>query len=84
MRDIYIFKAQPSDHPVEDVKIHIEEEAPDWNITQQDKVFDVHAHLLENALYQSLPGGIYDRLLGKMLERKATHFRVSHTVGEKP
>lgn len=33
---------------------------------------------IEKALYESLPGGTYDRLVGLFLQRKASHFIVSH------
>jgi len=39
---------------------------------------------IERALYGSLPGGTYDRLLGLMLQRKSTHFRVAHDAPEEP
>ncbi len=43
-----------------------------------DRIFSDDAERLEMELYRSLPGGTYDRLLGKMLGRKASHFVVSH------
>ena len=40
--------------------------------------FQDDAIALEETLYHNLPGGTYDRLLGLMLTRKASHFVVSH------
>ncbi len=40
------------------------------------KFLDSQAEVLENALRSSLPGGVYDRLLGRMMLYKSTHFRV--------
>lgn len=42
------------------------------------QVFEDQAKDIEEALYGSLPGGTYDRLLGRMLQRKASHFLVTH------
>ena len=38
--------------------------------------------LIEEALISSLPGGTYDALLVKMLDRKRTQFRVTHQIRE--
>ncbi len=42
------------------------------------KFLDSQAEILENALRWSLPGGVYDRLLGRMMLYKSTHFRVPY------
>lgn len=47
-------------------------------LDEQASVFAEHADVIEDALFRSLPGGLYDRLLGRMLQRKASHFIVSH------
>jgi hypothetical protein len=47
-------------------------------IPQYDMVFEADAQEIEAALYNSLPGGTYDRLLGLMLRRVSCHFIVSH------
>lgn len=79
MKNLFIFKAQSFDGPVEGVRINIKEQVPDFDsIEEQDKAFSAQAKVLEDFMYQSLPGGLYDRLLGLMLSRKSTHFRVSH------
>lgn len=45
---------------------------------EYESVFNLDAMTLEDALHSSLPGGTYDRLLGRMLARKSSHFVVSH------
>jgi hypothetical protein len=48
-------------------------------IEAQDAFCGEEAMKLERALYSTLPGGTYDRLLGVMLLRKAGHLRIAHT-----
>jgi hypothetical protein len=63
----------------EPVEISISELAPRTEtLAQQADVFATHADIVEAVLYESMPGGLYDRLLGAMLKRKASHFIVSH------
>lgn len=40
--------------------------------------YEAEARKIERLLYATLPGGTYDKLVGLMLLRKASHFRVSH------
>ena len=42
----------------------------DWEELQR-KVYEAQAKELEEALISALPGGTYNRLLARMLERKA-------------
>lgn len=81
-----IYRAQPigTEQP-EVVQIVIEQNFPDLPgrgrlsdvLAEAAQVFDKEAQMLFEAL-QSLPGGTWDRLLGKMLEHKASHFVVGH------
>lgn len=65
--------------------IRLEEEIPepDTDLTHSafiaavEKVFEDQATALETALHNALPGGTYDRLLGLMLKRRASHFLVT-------
>jgi len=41
---------------------------------------DAMAIQIEDALHSSLPGGTYDRIMTKMLQRKASCFSVSHAA----
>lgn len=77
---LHIYKAQATGgEAVDDVQISIQEPIPRMcSLDAATGTFSKDAEALEAALYRSLPGGTYDRLLGKMLERKATHFVVSH------
>lgn len=79
MKTVHVFKAQPSSEPVQSVQILIEQEIPEFSkLSEQDSACDRVVLSLETALYDSLPGAVYDRLLGWMLQRKSTHFRVTH------
>ncbi len=80
-RVVRTFKAQPTlqDEPVKDMIIQIVDTSPDFDtIKEQHLVFLGKAAELESALHNSLPGGVYDRLLGAMLQRKSSHFVVAH------
>lgn len=79
---IQVCKAEPigSEH-VSSVSINVCKLQPRYSTVEDAAVFfNREADTLEAALYRSLPGGTYDRLLGKMLSRKASHFRVAHTA----
>ncbi len=84
MADVTVYKADavgqlplaPKAH------IHIEQELPEFRrdsdtLTLLAIQYDQDAEAIEFALIESLPGGTYDRLLGRMLGRKASHFRVA-------
>lgn len=81
MKTIKTLKAQPTiaDEPIQSVTIEIDTEGPDYdNLRSQAVAFLIVATELEDALYHSLPGGVYDRLVGLMLQRKSSHFIVAH------
>ena len=46
--------------------------------------FEEQADALVSALCESLPGGTLDRVLAKLLERKASLFRVPAWASDKP
>lgn len=81
-----IAKAQSTgDEEVKNITIEISDECPsfcdippanNW-VERSENFFMEQARDLEEALYNSLPGGTYDRLLGLMLKRRASHFIVS-------
>lgn len=76
----YFFKAQGiANQTVEDVEIYLDKPVPDFDTLEKaDKLYDWQATGIERILHDTLPGGVYDRLLSKMLERKISHFRVSY------
>lgn len=83
MNEIRVCKAwgclTAHDMSVDDMIIHItQHQPPHKDLNAAGRFFDEQARQIEEALHHSLPGGTYDRLLGRMLARKATHFRVSH------
>ena len=77
---LFLHKAKATgDQKIPDAEIRIELAFQSIdNLELYDRIFLDDAERLERLLYRCLPGGTYDRLLGKMLERKATHFVVSH------
>lgn len=73
-------KAQPivEGMTVRGAIIEISQDCPDFDsLPAQAATFQSEAEQIENALRNSLPGGLYDRLLGVMLRYKASHFIVS-------
>lgn len=78
---VEIHKAMPSPAALPSTVISIVDEIPEFTeLKYQDNFCDKEAAELEEALYGCLPGAIYDRLLGLMLRRKASHFRVTHSA----
>lgn len=83
--DVYICKASAplGSEPEPDTHIHISETLPDsLAMRTTARRFRADAVALEIALYGSLPGGTYNRLLLEMLSRKASHLRVAHAYLE--
>jgi hypothetical protein len=76
----YFFKAQPTikDQEVESVEMLFDKPVPDAeSLEKAANLYDWQAARMESVLHDTLPGGIYDHLLSKMLERRASHFKVS-------
>ena len=80
MKNIVVNKADPvGERAVESMEIRIEAQLPHAEaLAEAARVYNCDAEMLETAVHESLPGGTYDRLLGMMLERKASHFAVAH------
>lgn len=82
MQTVHICKAAQTVEEVPGVIIYIGDEQPEFEYTAPDfldvaaRHYEDQADALFSALRDSLPGGTLDRLLGKMLAYKATHFRV--------
>ena len=91
-KQINVYKAQgrATRREIDGQTIFITEPIPspyemDTPIEDADRIFERDAQKLEEALYGSLPGGTYSRLLGLMLKRRACHFVVSFaSLEEKP
>ena len=83
---VRVNKADGGPEAVAGAIIFVVREQPTYNYRDDlaviDAQFTADAEAIEDALIHSLPGGTYDRLLGLMLARKASHFRVSHFVSE--
>lgn len=81
MPEIIVHKAQRhfKGASTEDLSIQATEEIPELGSLDGIAGFaGAEAAEIERALYDTLPGATYDRLLGFMLARKSTHFVVSH------
>jgi hypothetical protein len=87
MKTVQICQAEPvGNQIIPSVIIEISRSLRDGDTTltqhssyeEHDAVFMHEASQIEEALHDSLPGGTYDRLCGLMLQRKASHFVVSH------
>ena len=78
-------------HPVRDgttiqsIAIDISGELPplrlpldmaEWDMAEWERYLDVQAAIVEQALFDALPGGTYTHLLVKMLERRTCLLRV--------
>ena len=76
MSTIMIFKAQKEgETQLPNCEIAIQGEFPILVTRQEeDNLFNNEAVAIEKALHDSLPGGTYDRVASKMLERKASHY----------
>ena len=86
MDTIIVSKAAhtPGARPVRDICIQITGgTGAVWsNLADWDDRCAEQAMEIEITLHMSLPGGVYDRLTGLMLARKASHFAVAHGAGE--
>jgi hypothetical protein len=74
---ITTFKADPiiSDEPVPNVEILINDEVPIqtiYGLKRMEKIMDYEAEKLADALFESLPQGVLDRLLYHLMGRKAS------------
>ena len=75
MKTIKVFKAQRIMDEIPSVQIVLDVELPRL---RHESVYEYQAKEIEDALHFTLPGATYDQLLGLMLARKASHFRVAH------
>lgn len=78
MKTISIMKAQAiGDQVIEGATIHINTDIGEINDTKQwAKRLDAEAELLADTLESTLPGGLFDRMLGILWLRKASLFAV--------
>ena len=79
MSTVYVHKAQPiGDGVVQDKTIILSASIPHCEMAEADSIMELDADKLHQALYYTLPGGTYDRLLCLMLKKKSSHFIVPH------
>lgn len=84
MIEVSVHKAAPiGTQRIENVSILIlgniaTEMSKDADLAEVGIVFDREAEAIFVALRDSLPGGTIDRLVGKLLAYKASHFYVSY------
>lgn len=75
MKSAYVHKARPivKSEPVDSVSIVIDGTLPDFdNLSKAAEFYDNDAQDIADALCASLPQGVLDRVIGHLLERKAT------------
>ncbi len=79
-QQLTVAKAQPHRRPVPGALILITDELPATfeDLAEAAAFYDDQAKEIELSLVDSLPGAVYDRLLGHMSARKASLFRVAH------
>lgn len=75
---IHVYKASPvgDNQVIENLLINIEVPIPDSTIEKGDGLMENDATELTEALYNSLPGGTFDRILIKMLQHRTSHLHV--------
>lgn len=81
MDKYHIYKAQSHPgRPIASATIILDVEIPDTdsktNLIEWESQANQQAELLEKILIETLPGGVYDRLLARMMARKASLFKV--------
>lgn len=81
MKNISIYKAQEiyKGQNIENLTITFDETIPEYKHEDLAKlyiIFQEQAELLQQSLSAILPGGVYDRLLGFMMKRRASSFIV--------
>lgn len=66
----------------EDVALVMSGDPPQFkDLALAEKFYEREANIVEETL-QHLPGGVYDRVLGLMMERRASLLRVRHQFPE--
>lgn len=81
MTPLKIYKAQDIDdiRQVKSAGIEISITVPELSTPkEQARLYRTEAFMLEKMLFDTLPGGTYDQLLVRMMEHKASLFRISH------
>lgn len=75
MKNLTIAKAGRIATPVESLTITFETEPPDrMEVFEAAELYEREASLLAESLWNVLPGGTMDRLIGKLFERRASLF----------
>jgi hypothetical protein len=79
-KTIVIHKAQPlMGDDVPSLNILIDQEVPEFqNLSDADFLYQQDAEQLCAALYDTLPGGMFDRLVVEMLKRTISQLKVSY------
>ena len=75
MKNLTITKAGRIVKPIESLTITFEDEPADnMEIFEAAELYDREGSWLAEALWNVLPGGTMDRLIGKLFERRASMF----------
>ena len=86
LNEVHIFKAAPiGDQIIRPTVIHITETIPEMKTLEAaEATYWVEADELAEALHEALPGGVLDRLLIRLMEIKASLWRVPYPRKEAP
>ena len=85
MNTLTITKAAPTSRPVEDLQITFTDSPPDdVDLRKAADFYEAEATALAEALWNVLPGGTTDRLIGQLLERRASLFAIPFAEGDVP
>lgn len=79
--NIIIHKAiDTAGKPTPDLSITATEPLPEFDTLEESRLFFIReAQAIFEALSQSVCGGTLDHLMAIMLEKKASHFRITHS-----
>jgi hypothetical protein len=84
-RVVRSFKASPvsASKPVLSLELVFDDETPDIRVDSEWEQrwrtqYEEESNAIEVALFETLPGGLYDQILRAMLARKASLLKISH------
>ena len=79
MITLHCYKAQPTVESVKDLCLVFDIETPSREtLAEQVEMFKVQAETLADALFETLPGGLFDALMIELMRRKVSLFVVAH------
>jgi hypothetical protein len=82
MKKTHFSKADPTgDGPVVSESVIFDQLLPDFKTLESARInYSREADVLEQVLFDVMPGGVYDQLLGAMLRRRGSLLRIPHNA----